>query len=624
MQELSISFTLGKASVMHGANVDHANRKFIAPNVDIKRTHQNVTYVCQDVEDAYDELFGAAVAAYNAKQKQKCRRIDDYYRHISEGKREEAFYEIIVQFGDSFTAPCGSETGKVAEKMLDEYVRSFRERNPNLHMFNAVMHLDEASPHLHINFIPFYTQGRKTGLQKGVSMKQALIEQGFTPQSIRQNQLVAWEQSERFFMEGILQRHGFARDDKQAFYKHMSVDDYKAAQDEKRFVEEMRQALHITEKDLAVSHVLQLRMTMLALENKAAKLEAERLSPYMSFYYSDADKQAFVQAQMDVLQIPYRETENGFEAQECYVDEIRKLEKLFKTPQTSAREKLREDVDRLLMQSEHFDELLAKLQKAGYEIKEGKYIAARPRHGTNFIRLKSLGEMYSEFALRNRLKAKRQFEEKIEQQIRAGQPDDPAVIVLRTIRFYTISFGKDALPMRRKAQEKPFSWTNDAELDKLLRLNQRINEGATVETLRQELAEQNEMAAAKEAALKKEQNDLKTFLELQEQIAVVFEGKRSDVFTYEQAAAGVRRFPSIGRDNYRNIEKLIRNQTEALKNAEAEHAQAQADLKNASELLTVAEQVMGGTFVQSLVYEERQRREAKYIPNGLKDAGRRM
>ncbi|MCR4643819.1 MAG: plasmid recombination protein [Oscillospiraceae bacterium] len=624
MQELSISFTLGKASMMHGANVDHANRKFIAPNVDIKRTHQNVTYVCQDVEDAYDELFGAAVAAYNAKQKQKCRRIDDYYQHISEGKREEAFYEIIVQFGDSITAPCGSEVGRIAEKMLDEYVRSFRERNPNLHMFNAVMHLDEASPHLHINFIPFYTMGRKTGLQKGVSMKQALIEQGFTPQSIRQNQLVAWEQSERFFMEGILQRHGFARDDKQAFYKHMSVDDYKATQDEKRIVEALRRMRNITQEDLTTANVRQLQMSLQAMEQKTKSLEAEKLSPYKSFYYSSPDKQAFVQAQMDVLHIPYRETENGFEAQECYVDEIRKLEKQFKTPQTSAREKLREDVDRLLMQSEHFDELLAKLQKAGYEIKEGKYIATRPRHGTNFIRLKSLGEMYSEFALRNRLKAKRQFEEKIEQQIIAGQPDDPAVIVLRTIRFYTISFGKDALPMRRKAQRKPFSWTNDAELDKLLRLNQRINEGATVETLRQELAEQNEMAAAKEAALKKEQNDLKTFLELEEQIAVVFEGKRSDVFNYEQAAAGVRRFPTIGRDNYRNIEKLIRNQTEALRNAEVEHVQAQVDLKNASELLAVAEQVMGGTFVQSLVYEERQCREVKYIPNGLKDAGRRM
>ncbi|MCR4646990.1 MAG: plasmid recombination protein [Oscillospiraceae bacterium] len=210
MKRMSISFTLGKASRQHEANVDHSNRKFIAENVDKTRVHLNVSYVRQDVEDAYRQLFGESVAAYNAAQKRNDRKIADYYAHIANGKREEAFYEAIVQFGDSKTAPCGSEEGKIVEEMLDEYVRSFQERNPNLYLFNAVMHLDEASPHLHINFIPFYTQGRVNGLEKGVSMKQALIEQGFVPQGIKQNQLVAWEESERDFMEEILHRHGYS------------------------------------------------------------------------------------------------------------------------------------------------------------------------------------------------------------------------------------------------------------------------------------------------------------------------------------------------------------------------------------------------------------------------------
>ena len=70
------------------------------------------------VDNAYQQLFGDAVKEYNEKQKRADRRIENYYQHIADGKREEAFYEAIVQFGDSKTAPCGSKTGEAAQQML--------------------------------------------------------------------------------------------------------------------------------------------------------------------------------------------------------------------------------------------------------------------------------------------------------------------------------------------------------------------------------------------------------------------------------------------------------------------------------------------------------------------------
>jgi hypothetical protein len=99
--------------------------------------------VQEDVREAYQKLFGEALAEYNAKQKRGDRKIHDYFYHIANGKREEAFYEIVVQFGDSKTAPVGSENCELAKKLLDEYVRAFQKRNPNLYIFNAVLHLDE-------------------------------------------------------------------------------------------------------------------------------------------------------------------------------------------------------------------------------------------------------------------------------------------------------------------------------------------------------------------------------------------------------------------------------------------------------------------------------------------------
>ena len=614
MEKFSVSLTLGKASDPHGANIGHNNREFIAWNVDQSRTHQNCTYVREYVEDVYQKLFGKSVELYNAKQKQKCRRIEDYYEHICSGRREEAFYEIIVQFGDCKTTPCGSERGEIARNLLDEYMRGFSARNPRLYVFNAVLHMDEASPHLHIDFIPFYLQPRKRGLRVGVSMKQALIEQGFTPDGKRKNQLVAWEQSERNAMEDILHRHGYEREDKNAHHKHKNVETFKADQDRKA-AEQRRAAVP---EHLAPEEVQQLYEKLYKLENENQKLRSEKQSLYKPYYYSDAEQQTFVQEKMKMAGIPFRETENGFEAQECYRERIRHIEKQYKPPRTSFREKLRDDVDYTLMQSTSLEDFLGRMEKLGYEIKRGKYLAIRPKNAENFIRLKSLGEQYSEYGLKNRLIAKQKFDQSLEEKIKAAPDrDKPEIFILQTIRFYTVKFTENALPMRRREQSKPFSWKNDAELDKLLALNKRINDGATMDSLRDEFARQEQRVRECETALQQSEHDLNYFYDLKEKIEVVFEGKASKAYTYNQAWAALQEFPNITKQNYRNIDQLIQTETEKLQNAKDTLQDETKKLKEASDTVTAMERVLGGTYVQNLIGDERRRRESRFIPNGV-------
>lgn len=105
-------------------------------------------------------------------------------------------------------------------------MRDFEQRNPNLKVFNAVMHLDEATPHLHIDFIPFAHNAKK-GLSVKVSMKGALREQGFTATNRLQNEWAAWEESERKVMTEILRKHDLERDVKDVHREHYSVDEYK-------------------------------------------------------------------------------------------------------------------------------------------------------------------------------------------------------------------------------------------------------------------------------------------------------------------------------------------------------------------------------------------------------------
>ena len=564
MKNLSISFTLGKGLAAHGSNIQHNNRKFTAKNVDETRFTSNITYKQQYIEDAYLQLFSKALREYNEKQKKDCRKIDDYYAHIVRGRREEPFYEVIVQFGDCHTAPSGSTDGDRVKEMLDEYMKMFQVRNPNLYVFNAVLHDDEASPHLHIDFIPFYTHGRKIGLSKGVSMRAALQEMGFAPKNGQANHLVAWEESERKYMEDILHRHGYEREDKDAHYPHMTVEQYKASQEAKNMTDALKMSRPVSMYD----DIRELKMRLAASERREEVLIAQKESPYVSFFYADDEKRSFVLDEIHRRGIPFRETENGFEAQQCYTEEIRQVENKYR-PQKSSREKLRDDIDRALMQSKDFDEFLVRMEKRKYEVKRGKYLALRPEFAANFIRVKSLGEFYSEDALRNRLSAKRTYERDLEQRLRqAEETNAPNFRALKMMHLYIVAFSKGYLPVHKKNPQHILTWKNDAELDRLTSLNEKINQGATLESLRADMAK-------KEKAVREIERTVEG-------------GSISD--------------PEVA----------------AKLNIALEFARK--ELQEAADWVTTAEQVLGGTFLQQIGKLEQQRRESEFLENGTKFA----
>ena len=618
MERYSISFTLGKASDPHGANIAHNNRKFTAANVCDRLTSKNIVYAEQSVRDAYEQLFGQALAEYNAKQKQPCRRIHDYYDHICSGKREEPYYEIVVQFGDVESAPCGSERGKIAAEMLGEYMKNFQMRNPNLHVFNAVLHLDEASPHLHIDFVPFYSQKRTRGLSKGVSMRAALSEQGFQPKGIHTNQLVLWEEHERNEMERILQQRGYEREDKNAHYAHMTVEDYKFSKDEKKLQTRMRELMNVSTADATISNIQTLRLSLNAATERVKFLENERQSPYKSFFYSSREKQAWMIQRLDEMDIPYHETDTGFEAQECYVDTIRKIEKEYVAPKTRLRDQLRDDIDRCSLKARTIDDLCNALEELGYTIKHGTYLAAQPADSSAFIRTKSLGEYYTENALRNRIKANLRYERDISRMLNeAKRTEAPTYTVIHTMCIYMTAIKQFMLPFRKKNPAKTVVWTNDAELDTLLALNNRVSNGMTLESLRKDLAEKEKTAAEKADALIQLKEELQSFYDMRERLEILFDGKKSNIYTIEQAKGILKEFPSVNATNWKNVYKLIEDQENELRNANVESEQAQEQLREAAGLVTAMERIMTGSYVQAFVRAEHDRRMSDTIPNGM-------
>lgn len=201
-------------SIAKGKGVlGHNSREFTAENIDTERTKFNTCYIHEDIKKVYHKLFDVALEKYNNKQKRNDRKIPDYYEKIRTSKQEKVFYEIIAQVGNLEDMSCTSEYGKLAEQILDEYMKGFIERNPTLYVFSAHLHMDEATPHLHIDFVP-YTSGNTRGLETKNTLKGALEKLGFTGGTRSDTELAQWQNAEKERLAEIMLQYGIEWDKK--------------------------------------------------------------------------------------------------------------------------------------------------------------------------------------------------------------------------------------------------------------------------------------------------------------------------------------------------------------------------------------------------------------------------
>lgn len=232
MSAKAISMPRGKGSLSHN------NREFTYKNVNPDRTKFNRTYASQPLGEAYEQCFGESVKRYNEKQTRADRKIKgSYYEHLfnkppqnfvaTATTGQKSFYEQLVQIGTKDDTGVKSRDGHVAKKCLDKYMQGFSERNPNFHVFNAVMHLDEATPHLHIDYIPIGHYKRGMDVQNG--MAQALKEMGYGG---GEHAINRWRLAEREVLVGICRDHGIEiSEPKEGRGFSLTTDEYKEQKD---------------------------------------------------------------------------------------------------------------------------------------------------------------------------------------------------------------------------------------------------------------------------------------------------------------------------------------------------------------------------------------------------------
>ena len=619
---LSISFRIDEGIV------EHNNREFIAKNVDGERVGDNITYRRQNIKDKYDELFGQALAEYNARQTQESRRISDYYEHLKKSAKGKPYYEIVVQFGDMDTCGQGSGRWEEAKLMLDDYMRGFEKRNPNLKVFNAVMHLDEATPHLHIDFIPIAHKVER-GLSVKVSMKGALKEQGFTSANRMQNEWAAWEEQERSVMTEILHAHELSRDVKGVRREHLTVDNYK--KHAANLAEIKKVNAHINElKKKNFSDLTEDEIELIKNQNDLMRSEIQKRdkeiftlsrklgAEFVPFEIYSEDKLLFVAGELAKSGVPYVEEGTTLHIPDYARKTAAAIAATYRPIKSEGiREKIKLDIDRLVYSAESFEGLISTLKERGYEIKRGKYVAVKAPFAERFVRLKTLGEAYLPKNLEQRIADRDVFTNAVRTKFKTANAVEKKFHV--TIMDMTIEIKQFRLMPRKDNSKFVYAFQNDSNINYLSEQLLTIGEFgfgsreqiySKADELKRSIDEKNEKVKSLTAEIPTLKSDISQLRFLFSAVST----SKPDAMTQVKLAAAREIADKYGvksEGDIASLEKRLKLLPDYISSIKDEVSEEQLKLGRVSNLISAYERIVEGNYIDNLIRAQREQEVEK-------------
>lgn len=615
---LSVSFRLDDGIV------EHNNREFIAKNVVRERIPDNITYKRENIREFYNQLFGQALAEYNARKAHPYQRIPDYYEHIRKGKQEKTYEEIVVQFGDMQDCGLNSENWETAKAMLDEYMREFERRNPNLKVFNAVMHLDEATPHLHIDFVPIVHSPNR-GLPVRVSMKGALRELGFSSANRMENEWVAWQEAEREYMEEILHKYGLHRGDKNVHREHWTVDEYKRKKQAAQEIRSMNDHINALKKKSDDSYTSEeisaiknqndyMRNEITKRDEKIAALSRQVNAVFIPYEIYSDDKLQYVADGLTRAKIPFIEESRMLYIPDYAVKTANVIASHYQSANVGTiRDRIALDIDRLIYSSTSVENLLNKLKKRGYEIKQGKYIAVKAPFAERYVRLKSLGDEYLPKKMEKRISLNGTYARKVKE--RMSRSSEMEKKICSVILDTTVAIQQFRIIPKKTKPQKIYTFSNDESLNLLVEQLSTIGEfgitsGSGIYTKAEELKKSIDEKSEELKILSDEAPTLKSEIA---QIRFYFENvqnrRRLDSMGQVKLAAAKEAVDKHGirsEGDFEELEERLKLLPSYIRTVQNKLAEEQARLKRINRLAEVYESVIEGNYIDNLVRDQRE------------------
>ena len=606
--------------------IGHNNRTFVAKNVNADKISDNIIYVQKDLKETYKEIFSEALEKYNAKQKRSDRVIKDYYEHIKNNNKEKLFYETVVQFGNINTAKVGTESGERAKKMLEEYMKDFEKRNPNFIVFNAVMHLDESTPHLHIDFIPVaYNQTQ--GLETRVSMRKACEQMDCSSKSKKHSERQQWAEKEKEIMKSIAKKYGLEIENKNITRPHLSVEEYKQTcrelDEKKRQINELYEKSNLnpaemkkSDLDLLVNRSKQLQKEIEKKNQRISDLKNRIQSDFRYIKIGEEQKINFIADSLRKEGISVVDDIDGIHVPEWAVEKAREIAKKYKPVKLTWRKELALTIDRLVYMGKDLDNLLELLKEKGYIVRKGKYISIKPANDpeARAVRTKTLGAEYTEENLVSRIFDKYSYVKKTEEKIKstAGIEKEFYIGVQRTV---TVIFAGNKIP-KKYNPAKSYSINNDWHINELAtQINvinrEHINSAAELENLIEKTGTE----------ILRQQNSLNEISEMQSSMRDVIskaefyfanKDKRGDTMFTARLAAAKETLEKFKVTRLEDLEPLKAKYGENIKEISKLNAEMSELQKKQSAYLKLQEthqELTNGNYIDNLIEKQKAKKE---------------
>jgi plasmid recombination enzyme len=204
----------------------HNNRKYKNnknQEIDLSLSKYNVTLVgtkniTEDIKEFYKKEFGEALYNYNKKQQREDRKILDYLEKMNNDTKSNIATEFIFQIGNA--EDWENATMEDKQKTVEIFKKAIPIlQEKNIKCFNASVHLDETSPHLHLLAVPVIEKQTR-GLEKQVSQNKVITLKVLN--DIR-------KEVEKAFIEEYNKIYGTNKELKKGseITEHLQVKDYK-------------------------------------------------------------------------------------------------------------------------------------------------------------------------------------------------------------------------------------------------------------------------------------------------------------------------------------------------------------------------------------------------------------
>lgn len=505
-------------------------------------------------------------------------------------------------------------------------MHEFEKRNPNIKVFNAVMHLDEATPHLHIDFLPV-CHNQKQGLPTRISMKKALEEQGFVSKSKRQSEWALWAEAEKKNMIELLKKYGFNRDVKNAHYAHMECEEYRQSKSE---IEKLNK--HINQlKEKPDKEFTQEEINLIKNQNDFMRSEIQKRdekirilakkagAKFVPFDVYSQEKIVFIATELERIGIPNIAESNCIYVPDYALKTCSSVATRYIPPKNSGvRSEIAFDIDRLIYSSENLDELLKNLKdKLGYEIKaDGKYISVKSPKAQRFVRLKSLGDEYLPNNLEKRIADKDKFPNAVLAKAKSSSEIEQSfytTITQTIIEVQTLRYKPS-----KTYSKKIYSYSNDKDINYLseqlltisnFNLNSKEKIYEEAEKCAKSIAEKNENINRLNAEIPTLKADIA-------QLKFLFSDLKNskDTMTQMKIAAAQEKAEKYGvksLDDIENLERRLKLIPMYVQNLKNETIEEQVRMAKIKDLISAYEKIIEGNYIDNLIAAQKEQTKIK-------------